>query len=117
MNGQITYLNTGSGNEQSAMEPVQTSASAPDAAANTIDKVRELLYGDAMRSQERRHDDLRESVTDLEQRMVQRFNDLQKSIDALALSLRMEQSNAVRAIGGAVTEMGRQISALADRNP
>ncbi|MET7246410.1 hypothetical protein ABZT49_23935 [Methylobacterium sp. EM32] len=56
-------------------------------------------------------------MTELEQRMVQRFNDMQKSIDALALSLRMEQSNAVRAIGGAVTEMGRQISALADRNP
>lgn len=111
MNGQITYLNAGSGNEYAATEP------APTDAANTIDKVRELLYGDAMRSQERRHDDLREAVTDLEQRMVQRFNDIQKSIDALALSLRMEQSNSVRAIGSAVTEMGRQISALADRNP
>ena len=54
MNGQITYLNAGSGNEYAATEP------APADAANTIDKVRELLYGDAMRSQERRHDDLRE---------------------------------------------------------
>lgn len=113
MNGQITYLNAGSGNEHTTMEP----APAPNDAANTIEKVRELLYGDAMRSQGRRVEDLRESMTDLEQRMVQRFNDMQKSIDALALSLRMEQSNAVRAIGGAVTEMGRQISALADRNP
>ncbi len=116
MNGQITYLNAGSGNEQTMMEPAQSDASKSDA-SNTIEKVRELLYGEAMRSQGRRHEDLREAVTDLEQRMVQRFNEMQKSIDALALSLRMEQSNAVRAIGGAVTEMGRQISALADRNP
>ncbi|GJD61248.1 hypothetical protein [Methylobacterium frigidaeris] len=111
MNGQITYLNAGPGSEQTTMEP------APTDASNTIEKVRELLYGNAMRSQGRRVEDLREAMTDLEQRMVQRFNDMQKSIDALALSLRMEQSNAVRAIGGAVTEMGRQISALADRNP
>ncbi len=116
MNGQITYLNAGSGNEQIMTDPAQSDPSKSDG-SNTIEKVRELLYGEAMRLQGRRHDDLREAVADLEQRMVQRFNEMQKSIDALALSLRMEQSNAVRAIGGAVTEMGRQISALADRNP
>jgi len=108
----VTYLNAPSSSDLASAEAA--------AEANTIEKVRELLYGEAMRSQGRRVEDLREALNDIEQRMVQRLNDMQKSMDTLALSLRMEQGNAVRAIGGAITEMGRQISAMGemrDRTP
>jgi hypothetical protein len=82
--------------------------------ASTIDQVRELLYGEAMRTHGRRLENANEMMSALEQRMLKRFSEVETSIEALARLLRMEQSASVRAIGGAIVEMGRQITSLSE---
>lgn len=90
-------------------------ATSPTASAlNTIEQVRELLYGDAMRNQGRRVEDVQEAVHALEQRMLQRLEEMQGSVDALARALRQEQSASLRSIGGAIVEMGRQITSMGE---
>jgi hypothetical protein len=84
--------------------------------SSTIDQVRELLYGEAMRSHGRRLEDANEMMNALEQRMLQRFTEVEASIESLTRLLRQEQSAAVRAIGGAIIEMGRQITSLSEIN-
>lgn len=96
-------------------EPPQAVSASPSAnALNTIEQVRELLYGDAMRHQGRRVEDIGEEMRDLEQRILQRFDDMQTSMDALTRTLRLEQATSIRNIGLAIAEVGRQIASMGD---
>lgn len=103
--------------EESEALPFQAPQPIPQPLANvtdTIEQVRELLYGDAMRHHGRRMEDMSGVMRDLEQRVMRRLDEMQNAIDALARSLRVEQTNAVRGIGLTLAEMGRQIAATGD---
>ena len=93
-----------------AEAPALPAAASPD----TLAQVRELLYGDAMRNHGRRVEDVQDDVHALEQRMLKRFAEMQGVMDALARALRQEQGQSVRAIGGAMVELGKQIAAMGE---
>ena len=106
LNTHSTDPHAGDDHEAPPVQATQQDSGVVD----TIDQVRELLYGDAMRHHGRRVEDLGGAMRDLEQRIMRRIDEMQNAVDALARTMRVEQSNAVRSIGLTLAEMGRQIA-------
>lgn len=109
----MTLLTSPDANTDSPLDfrpPVPQSASA----SNTIDQVRELLYGEAMRHQDRWVDDMEVTLQTLEQTLHRRLGDVQAAIEVLGRTLRIEQAEATRSIGLAIIEIGRQVASLGE---
>ncbi len=108
MAGHVKLLTPSLGDEAAPVPA--TGGPVPD----TLEQVRELLYGDALRRHDRRLETAQDEVHALEQRMLKRLEEMQATIDALGRALRQEHGNSVRAIGGSIVDMGRQITAMGE---
>jgi DNA anti-recombination protein RmuC len=72
-----------------------------------IDQVRNLLFGELQRENQRRLDDLEKRIENLRQSMERRFS-------TMAADNTTSKAEMIRAMGDAITELGRQITQLAD---
>ena len=83
-----------------------------DASANTIDKVRDLLFGEAKREQEKRVADLDAAMKAMNDRVAEQFKAMEAKMDAMSRALSSRHDESVRQIGEAIVSVGRQISSL-----
>lgn len=85
----------------------------PDnAPANTIDQVRDLLFGDAKREHDDRIAELDLTIKRLQSRVAEQLSAMEARMDAMSRTLSSRQDESLRQIGEAIVSLGRQISAL-----
>jgi hypothetical protein len=86
--------------------------SAEDTSANEIDKVRDLLFGDAKREHDNRIAELSLSIRNMNDHVADQFKAIEAKMEAMSQSLSLRHDESVRQIGEAIVSVGRQISAL-----
>ena len=90
-------------------------AAAPAAAAmdaNTIDQVRELLFGGEKRSTEQRFNDMDGKIEALRADMLARFSMLETRLSDTERALDHQHNAAVDEIGLAIGELGNRVRKL-----
>lgn len=75
-----------------------------------IDQIRNLLFGDIQRENQKRFAELEQQIQDLKQSM-------DRQLSAMAADNASSQANFTRALGDAITELGKRISELAEDAP
>lgn len=83
-----------------------------DTSANTIDKVRDLLFGEAKREHDNRIAELDLSIKDLNDRVAEQFRAMEAKMEAMSQALASRHDESLRQIGEAIVSVGRQISSL-----
>ena len=86
----------------------RVSAVDPNPEREEIDQVRKLLFGDIQRENETRLAALDMEFRELRQTMERQFSEL-------AANNAASQAHFIRTMGAAITELGNQISKLAER--
>lgn len=86
---------------------------APDTApVNTIDQVRDLLFGEARREHDNRIAELDLTIKRLQSRFAEQLSAMEAKMEAMSVTLSSRQDESLRQIGEAIVSLGRQISAL-----
>ena len=83
-----------------------------DAERNTIDQVRELLFGEARRTTDHRHEDLNTKVDALAAEFRARFDKVEASIAALTRETEVRRLSGIESIGSAIADLGAHIKKL-----
>ncbi|MDQ8732697.1 hypothetical protein [Bradyrhizobium sp. LHD-71] len=83
-----------------------------DASTNTIDKVRDLLFGEAKREHDGRIAELDLSIKDLNDRVAEQLRAIEAKMEAMSQALSSRQDESLRQIGEIIVSVGRQISSL-----
>jgi alpha-D-ribose 1-methylphosphonate 5-triphosphate synthase subunit PhnG len=91
--------------------PEQTTESVQ---SNTIEQVRDLLFGEAQRGNDKRHDELNAAIEALRQDMPKRLNMLEARLIEQDRNAEQRHIAAIRGIGTAISELGEQVSKFAD---
>jgi len=88
----------------------------PDAAGvdPTIEQVRELLFGQAQRTNEQRDKELNQTIDALRREMMERFAAMEARMDELAHETTRRHSTTVEAIGSAIADLGAHVRKLAE---
>lgn len=81
---------------------------------NTIDQVRDLLFGEAQRGNDQRHDQLNAAIEALRQDMAERLNMLEARMIEQDRNTEQRHAASIRGIGAAISELGEQVSKFAD---
>jgi hypothetical protein len=100
----------GSPRQQQKM-PEQTTESVQN---NTIDQVRDLLFGEAQRTNDQRNEQLNAAIEALRQDMSERLNLLEARLIEQDRNAEQRHIAAIRGIGTAISELGEQVSKFAD---
>ena len=90
-----------------------TKAEAAAAEANTIEQVRELLFGQEKRTTEQRHRDIDDRIEALRADMLARFSMLETRLSDTERSLDNQHNAAVDEIGMAISDLGARVRKLA----
>lgn len=93
----------------SVLHPEKTSE---DTSANTIDKVRDLLFGEAKREHDNRIAELDATMKAMNDRIADEFKAMEAKMDAMSQALSSRHDENLRQIGEAIASVGRQISSL-----
>lgn len=91
---------------------VQPEQASEETTANTIDKVRDLLFGEAQREHDQRIADLDASMKAMDARIAEQFKAMEARMDATSQALSSRHEESMRQIGEAIVSVGRQISSL-----
>lgn len=83
-----------------------------EASANTIDKVRDLLFGEAKREHDNRIAELDATMKAMNDRIADQFKAMEAKMDAMSQALSSRHDESLRQIGEAIASVGRQISSL-----
>jgi len=75
-----------------------------------IDQIRKLLFGEIQRENQKRFAELEQQIQDLKQTM-------DRQLSAMAAENASSQASFTRALGDAITELGKRISDLAEDTP
>ncbi len=96
------------------VQPKQTSEeqTSEEMSANTIDKVRDLLFGEAKREHDGRIAELDASMTAMNDRIAETLKAMEAKMDAMSRALSSKHDESMRQIGEAFVSVGRQISSL-----
>ena len=90
--------------------PQEQAAHAP--AANTIEQVRDLLFGEAKREHDNRIAELDLTVKRMQSHIAEQLSAMEAKMEAMSQTLSSRQEQSLRQIGEAMVLLGRQISAL-----
>lgn len=85
---------------------------ADNAAINTIDQVRDLLFGEAKREHDNRIAELDTAVERMQIRIAEQLSAMEARMEAMSQALSSRHEESLRKIGEAIVSLGRQISAL-----
>ena len=99
-------------NRPEAAEDTLRAVSQAALRGNPIDQVRELLFGDAQRTNDNRIATLDGAMRAMELRLIERLDGIDRRIDELSQRTKADQASALRSVGAAIEEVGRQITAL-----
>jgi hypothetical protein len=91
---------------------VQPKQSSEEASADTIDKVRDLLFGEAKREHDSRIAELDVSLNAMNDRIDEKLKAMEARMDAMSRALSSKHDESMRQIGEALVSVGRQISSL-----
>jgi uncharacterized protein YukE len=83
-----------------------------ETSANTIDKVRDLLFGEAKREHDSRIAELNDAMNAANERIAEQFRAMEAKMDAMSQALSARHDENLRQIGEAIVSVGRQITAL-----
>ncbi|WP_291176449.1 hypothetical protein [Hyphomicrobium sp.] len=85
---------------------------AADAPANTIEQVRDLLFGEAKREHDSRIAELDLSIKRMQGRIAEQLSAMETRMEAMSQTLSSRHEESLRQIGEAIVSLGHQISAL-----
>jgi hypothetical protein len=85
---------------------------ADNTSANTIEQVRDLLFGEAKREHDGRIADLDLSIKNMHSHLDEQLRSMEAKMEAMSQALTSRQEESLRKIGEAIMSVGRQISAL-----
>lgn len=91
---------------------VQPKQASEEMSANTIDKVRDLLFGEAKREHDSRIAELDASMKAMNDHIAEKFKAMEAKMDAMSRALSSKHDESMRQIGEAFVSVGRQISSL-----
>ncbi len=97
-------------NDKPAAKIAETGAGAAD--ADTIDQVRELLFGATKRTTEARLDDIDRQIAMLRDDLAARFASLEARLTDQGRDTDVKHSRSIDNIGQAIAELGATIKAL-----
>lgn len=86
----------------------------PRAAEPSIDQVRELLFGQTQRSNDKRAQELQQTIDALRQDMMERFAAMEARMEQASLDAALRHANAIDAIGAAIGDLGAHVRKLAE---
>jgi phage host-nuclease inhibitor protein Gam len=92
--------------------PLAAEAVSEDTSANTIDKVRDLLFGEAKREHDNRIAELNDAMIAMNDRMAEQFRAMEAKMEAMAQALAARREEDLRRVGEAIVSVGQQIAAL-----
>jgi hypothetical protein len=81
-------------------------------AADPMDQVRELLFGETKRSQEQNLQALEEKVESMRAEFLARFAALENRLAELARETKQDQALSIEAIGAAISQLGDSLQTL-----
>jgi hypothetical protein len=79
---------------------------------NTIERVRDLLFGQTKREHDTRIAELDLSIKSMHTRITEQLRVMEAKMEAMSQALSSRQDESLRQIGEAIVAVGRQISAL-----
>ena len=94
------------------MKNQDQAAAQSEAERNTIDQVRELLFGETRRTTDHRLEDLNSKVDALAAEFRARFDKVEASIAALTRDTEVRRLNGIESIGSALSDLGAHIKKL-----
>lgn len=80
----------------------------------TIDQVRDLLFGDAQRGNAERFDALENMLAQMEKRLSARLDRIEQDIEARTEAVATAHRGSIMEMGKAVAAVGEQFKSLAD---
>ena len=80
----------------------------------TIDQVRELLFGHTQRSNEKRDQELNQTIDALRREMLEKFAAVEARMDEMAHETARRHATTVDAIGSAIADLGAHVRKLAE---
>ncbi len=80
--------------------------------ANTIEQVRELLFGQEKRTTEQRHREFEEKIEALHADMLSRFSMLESRLSDTERALDQQHNAALEEISNAITDLGSRVRKL-----
>lgn len=83
-----------------------------ETSANTIDKVRDLLFGEAKRDHDNRIAELSDSIKAVDDRIAEQLRAMEAKMDAMSKALSARHDEDLRQVGEAIVAVGRQITSL-----
>ncbi len=84
--------------------------------ADTIEQVRDLLFGEAKREHDDRIAELDLAIKSLNTRITEQLGAIETKMEAMSQALSSRHDESLRQIGEAIVAVGRQISALGSPN-
>lgn len=85
---------------------------AEDTSANTIDKVRDLLFGEVKRDHDGRIAELDLAIKNINERVAEQFKAMEAKMEVMQRALSSRHDESLRQVGEAIVAVGRQISSL-----
>lgn len=79
---------------------------------NTIEQVRDLLFGEAKREHDTRIAELDLAVRSMQSRIAEQLSAMEARMDVMSQTLSAKHEESLRRIGDAIVSLGHQISAL-----
>jgi coenzyme F420-reducing hydrogenase delta subunit len=79
---------------------------------NTIEQVRDLLFGDAKREHDNRIAELDQVIKSMQARIAEQLGAMEARMEAISRAHSARHEESLRQIGEAIVSVGRQISAL-----
>jgi hypothetical protein len=83
-------------------------------AEQTIDQVRELLFGEKERSNEQQHRAIEAAIEALRRDMLERFAMMESRMAEMDREVERRHAHAIDAIGVALTDLGAHVRKLAE---
>lgn len=83
-----------------------------ETSANTIDKVRDLLFGEAKREHDSRIAELNDTIKVMDDRVAEQFKAMEAKMEAMSKALSARHDEDLRQVGEAIVSVGRQITLL-----
>jgi hypothetical protein len=80
----------------------------------TIDQVRELLFGHTQRANEKRDQELNQTIDALRREMLEKFAAMEARMDEMAHETARRHASTVDAIGSAIADLGAHVRKLAE---
>lgn len=94
-------------------ETIRYSPQASDnAPGNTIEQVRDLLFGEAKREHDNRIADLDLTIKRMQSNIAEQLSAMEAKMEAMSQALSSRHDESLRRIGEAIVSLGHQISAL-----